>query len=90
MWKRIREIKRKKSSNTVHHVSVNDRDITSHCVIANKLADTFSHNSSSVRQQAILYGRLQDALRRVHGTSTGPHEIHYQHYLKSAQLIFYF
>ena len=47
VWIRIRKIKRKDTSNTVHHLSVNDRDVTSHRDIANALADNLSHNSSS-------------------------------------------
>ena len=42
IWNRIRKSKGKESSNTVNNVSV-----TSHCDIANALADNFSHNSSS-------------------------------------------
>ena len=41
VWTRIRQIKVKESSNSIHHLSVN-------CDIANTLADTFSHNSSSL------------------------------------------
>ena len=47
VWNRISKIKGKDTSNTVHHLSVNDRDVTSHRDIANALADNFSHNSSS-------------------------------------------
>ena len=47
VWNRIRKIKGKESTNSIHHLSVNDRDVTSHCDIANALADNFSHNSSS-------------------------------------------
>ena len=47
MWNRIRKIKGKESTNSIHHLSVNDRDVTSHRDIANALADNFSHNSSS-------------------------------------------
>ena len=47
VWNRIRKIKGKESSNYIHHVSVNDRFVTSHCDIANALADIFSYNSSS-------------------------------------------
>ena len=47
VWNRIRKIKGNDTSNTVHHLSVNDRDVTSHRDIANALADNFSHNSSS-------------------------------------------
>ena len=43
----IRNIKGKDTSNTVHHLSVNDRDVMSHHDIANALADNLSHNSSS-------------------------------------------
>ena len=46
-WNRIRKIKGKDTSNTVNHLSVNDRDVTSHRDIANALADNISHNSSS-------------------------------------------
>ena len=35
------------TSNTVHHLSVNDRDVTSHRDIANALADNVSRNSLS-------------------------------------------
>ena len=47
VWNRIRKIKGKDTSNPVHHLSVNDRDVTSHRDIANALADNVSHNSSS-------------------------------------------
>ena len=47
VWNRIRKIKGKDTSNTVHHLSVNDRDVTSNRDIANALADNFSHNISS-------------------------------------------
>ena len=47
VWNRIRKSKGKDTSNTIHHLSVNDRDVTSHRDIANALADNFSHNSSS-------------------------------------------
>ena len=47
VWNSIRLIKGKESSNSIHHLSVSDRDVTSHCDIANALADNFSHNSSS-------------------------------------------
>ena len=40
-------MKGKNTSNTVHHLSVNDRDVMSHRDIANALADNFSHNCSS-------------------------------------------
>ena len=45
VWNRIRKIKGKDTSNTVHHLSVNDRDVTSHRDIPNAL-DNVSHNSS--------------------------------------------
>ena len=45
VWNRIRKIKGKESSNTIHHLSVSDRDVTSHHDIANGLVDNFSHNS---------------------------------------------
>ena len=41
LWNRIRKIKGKESSNSIHHLSANDRDVTSHCDIANALADNF-------------------------------------------------
>ena len=47
VWNRICKIKGKDTSNTVHYLSVNDRDVTSHRDIANALADNVSHNSSS-------------------------------------------
>ena len=47
VWNRIRKIKGKEATNSIHHLSVNDRDVTSHRDIANALADNFSHNSSS-------------------------------------------
>ena len=47
VWNRISKIKGKNTSNTVQHLSVNDRDVTSHRDIANALADNVSHNSSS-------------------------------------------
>ena len=51
VWNRIRKIKGKDTSNTVHHLSVNDRDVTSHRDIANALADNVSHNSSEVKEK---------------------------------------
>ena len=47
VWNRIRKIKGKESSNSIHDLSVNDRDVTSCRDIADALADNFSHNSSS-------------------------------------------
>ena len=47
VWNRIGKIKGKDTSNTVNHLSVNDRDVTSHRDIANALADNYSHNFSS-------------------------------------------
>ena len=47
VWNRIRKIKGKHTTNTVHHLFINDRYVTSHRDIANALADNFSHNSSS-------------------------------------------
>ena len=47
VWHRIRKIKGKESCNVIRHLSVNDRDITSHGDIANVLADNLSCNSSS-------------------------------------------
>ena len=47
VWNRIRKIKGKESTNSIHHLSVNDRDVTSHRGMANALTDNFSHNSSS-------------------------------------------
>ena len=47
VWNRIRKIKGKDTSNTVHHLSVNNRDVTSQRNIANALTDNFSYNSSS-------------------------------------------
>ena len=38
---RIHKIKGKDTSNTVHHLSVNDREVTSHRGIANTVVDTF-------------------------------------------------
>ena len=48
VWNRSRKIKGKDTSNTVHHLSVNDTDVTSHRDIDNALADNLSRNSSSV------------------------------------------
>ena len=47
VWNRIRKIKGKESTNSIHHLSVNERDVTSHRDIANALEDNCSHNSSS-------------------------------------------
>ena len=47
MWNRVRKIIGKESTNSIHHLSVNDRDVTSHRDIANASADNVSHNSSS-------------------------------------------
>ena len=46
VWNRIRKIKGKESSNTIH-LSVNDRDVTSHRDIDNALTDNLSHYSPS-------------------------------------------
>ena len=46
VWNRIRKINRKDTSHTVHHLFVNDRNVTSHRDIASALADNFFHNSS--------------------------------------------
>ena len=46
-WNRIIKIKGKVCSNTVLHLSVNDRYVTSHRYIANALANNLSHNFSS-------------------------------------------
>ena len=54
VWNRIRKIKGKDTSNTVHHLSVNDRDVTSHRDIANALADNISHNSSAFSTDAFV------------------------------------
>ena len=47
VWNRIREIKEKESSNTISHLTLNDRDVTSHRDITNALGDNVSRNSSS-------------------------------------------
>ena len=47
VWNMIRKIKGKDTSNTFHHLSVNDRDVVYHRDIANALADNFCNNSSS-------------------------------------------
>ena len=47
VWNRIRKIKGKESGNTIHHLSVNDKDVTSHRDIPNAFADNVSCNSSS-------------------------------------------
>ena len=55
---RIRKIKGKKSSNTIHHLFVNDRDITSFRDIANGLVDNVYRNSSyafSTYMDSLLY-----------------------------------
>ena len=55
---RIRKIKGKKSSNTIHHLFVNDRDITSFRDIANALVDNVYRNSSyafSTYMDSLLY-----------------------------------
>ena len=43
VWNRIC----KNNGNTVHHLSVSDREVTIHCGIASVLAYNFSHNSLS-------------------------------------------
>ena len=92
VWNRIRKIKGKESSNSIHHLSVNDRDVTSCRDIANALAENIFHNSSSafstilpfyliyieVYKMPFSLVELPDALRRAHDTSAGPDEIHYQ------------
>ena len=45
VWNRILKIKGNDTSNNVHHLSVNDTDVTSHHDIANELADNLSYNS---------------------------------------------
>ena len=61
VWNKISKMKGKKSSNTVHHLSVSYRDVTSHRDIADSLADNISRNFpsafrtdafTSVRQKA--------------------------------------
>ena len=47
VWNKICIIKGNDTSNTVHHLFVNDREVTSHCDIANALADYSSQISSS-------------------------------------------
>ena len=47
VWNRIRKIKGKESTSTVHHMYVDDRDVTSHRDIVNALVNNCSHNSSS-------------------------------------------
>ena len=47
VWNRIRKIKGKESSNSIHHLSVNERDVKACRDIANALENNFSHNSSS-------------------------------------------
>ena len=47
VWNRTRKINGKQSSNSIYHLSLNDRDVTSCCDIANALPDNVSHNSSS-------------------------------------------
>ena len=44
IWNRISKIKGRNTSNTVHHLSINDRDDTTHHDITNVLADNFSHH----------------------------------------------
>ena len=90
VWNRIRKIKRKHTTNTVHHLSVNDRDVTSHRDIANALADNFSHNSSSAfskkaEKQTIKFSsdnaeviNSHFSMEELRDTSAGPDEIHYQ------------
>ena len=51
VWNRIRKIKGKESSNSIQHLSANNRDVTSHRDIANALADNVSHNSSYALKQ---------------------------------------
>ena len=43
VWNRIPKIKRKDTSNTVHHLSVSDREVSSHRDIVNALANSFFH-----------------------------------------------
>ena len=91
VWNRIHKIKGKYTSNTVHHLSVNDRDVTSRHDIAFSTDDFASVRKKAEKQtikfpsdNAKVYNRpftmeeLQDALRRAHDTSAGPDEIHYQ------------
>ena len=58
VWNRIRKIKGKESSNTIRHLTVNDRDVTSHRDIANSLTDNVSLNySSAFRTDAFTHVR---------------------------------
>ena len=44
VWNRIQKIKGMESTNSIHHLSVNDRDVTLHRDIANALADNSREN----------------------------------------------
>ena len=68
VWNRIRKIKGKDTSNTVHHLSVNDRDVMSYRDIANALADKLSHNSSSAfsTDEYIVFTDSLSCLQALH------------------------
>ena len=62
VWNRIRKIKGKDTSNTVHHLYVNDRDVTSYRDNTNALADKFSHNPSSAFSPDAFARKLKSRL----------------------------
>ena len=72
VWNRIRKLRGKKSSNTVHHLSVNDRDVTSHHDIANALVDTFSHNAFSAFSTDAFISVINKAEKDNVSDTTGP------------------
>ena len=69
MWNRIRKIKGKVSSNSIHHLSANDRDVTSHRDIANALADNVSHNSSAFGTDAFASVRCKAEKQNINFSS---------------------
>ena len=82
VWNRIRKIKGKDTSNTVHHLSVNDRDVFSHNSSsafstdafasvrkkAEKQTINFSSDNAEVYNKPLSMEELRDALRRAHDT----------------------
>ena len=77
VWNRTCKIKGKESSNTIHHLSVNGRDVTSHCDIAKALTDNISHNSSSDFNT--------DSFASVR-KKAGKHTINFSSYIQQAHL----
>ena len=65
VWNRIRTIKGKESTNSIHDLSVNDRDVTSHRDIANALAAIFLIIRPLLLAQMLLHLYAVKLKRRI-------------------------